>query len=79
MYLKNSLHQFRGEDVESKPAYITPNTHAHMTSLQAKTHKENCMIRMLTEVLPTISVMPSKIQLIEHGECSCCLEWWRDF
>ncbi|KAF9029523.1 hypothetical protein BDZ89DRAFT_1065309 [Hymenopellis radicata] len=53
VYLKNSLHQFRGEATERVPEYTAPH--------------ENCMIRMLTQVLPTISVMPSKIQLIEHA------------
>lgn len=69
VYLKNSLHQFRGEKMERVPVYNAPRTSNTITALQAKTHKENCMIRLLTQVLPTVSVMPSKIQLIEHGKC----------
>ncbi|KAF8916652.1 hypothetical protein CPB85DRAFT_1288956, partial [Mucidula mucida] len=66
VYLKNSLHQFRGEATERIPEYTAPHIQ-NLSNAQARTHKENCMIKMLTQVLPTISVMPSKIQLIEHG------------
>lgn len=67
IYLKNAIRQLQGEATELSPDYVLPSTR-NMTTMQAKTHKENCMLRMLSQVLPRISVMPSKIQLVEHGE-----------
>ncbi|KIY67471.1 hypothetical protein CYLTODRAFT_444006 [Cylindrobasidium torrendii FP15055 ss-10] len=67
MHLKNSLHELLGEPSEETPDYLEPVVDQELTAMQIKTLKENTMLKYMSDLLPRISVMPSKIQWIEHA------------
>lgn len=66
--LKNSVRYLVGSGESTRrPAYIQHQTQ-NVTAAQMRTHRENCTVRMLSEVLPGLSGVESKIQLLESGE-----------
>ncbi len=66
--LKNSVRYLVGSGESARrPAYIQHQTQ-NVSAAQMRTHRENCTVRMLSEVLPGLSGVESKIQLLEVGE-----------
>ena len=65
--LKNSQRYLLGNgDAARRPDYIQHQTQ-NVSAAQMRTHRENCTVRMLSEVLPGLTGTESKIQLLEHG------------
>ena len=66
--LKNSMQYLTGNGESlRRPAYVQAET-KNVSAAQMRTYRENCTVRMLSEVLPNLTGMESKIQLLEQGE-----------